>query len=219
MTVTDMPTTVEPQTTEQLVASWIGSDAVAAIRAIQAAAVTRGTDNVRPTLGQVELSEADGKGRVVATDTYCMAIVPMDYHGETTVLPVGVVTMISKIPAAELKRAKTYDPSYHLTITRFGDTVTAVVGGSDGTRTASDRISGPYPRWEMLVPTEYTISTNPVGFNPTFLARTARWAKMFDDDTAPLVLVNLHDHKPTVWQFRSREHGVLTWLQMGIRLG
>lgn len=217
MTVTDMPTTVE--TTEQLVASWIGSDAVAAIRAISAAAVTRGTDNVRPNLCQVELSEADGKGRVVATDTYCMAIVPIDYHGDPVVLPAGLVTMISKIPAAELKRAETYDPSYHLTITRSGETVTAVVGGQGGTRTASDRVSGPYPRWEMLLPAEYSISTNPVGFNPTLLARTAKWAKMFADDTAPLVLVHLHDHNPTVWQFRSREHGVLTWLQMAIRLG
>ena len=212
MTITDTPTT----TTEELVASWIGSDAIAAVRAIAAAAVTRGTDPVRPTLGQVELSEADGKGRAVATDAYCLAIVPIAYHGEPTVLPVGVVTLLTKVTAAELKRAQ-HDPTWHLTITRDGDHFTAVVGGRDGTRTASDMVTGPYPAWGQLVAAAHAIEDRPVGLNPTLLARTAKVAKILNAETAPLVLVHTNGAKPTVWELRTSEAGTVTWLQMPVR--
>lgn len=191
------------ETTTETLASWSGADAIAAMRAIRAAGVVRCKDAMRQPICGVLLT----LGQAVATDTYHLATVTLDYQGSDVLLPSVVVTAITKVPLPALKRGEK-DSSYEFTIARSGRALVVTFGGRDGTQLVTcDELEYGFPAWAHLMPERYEMAPEcAIGFRADNLKCFASVLKALDlPDETPVVLVHLKEseNKPTVWEIRS----------------
>jgi DNA polymerase-3 subunit beta len=156
----------------------------AAVRQVAAAA---SKDFSRPTLTGVLVAPSDGGLRLVATDTYRLAVkdVPSAGHilGED-----GVI-----IPAANLLLAlKALDSAATLTVVHDTSRV-GITGGS--TQVTLSLIQGEFPSYDRVLPTTHTGAFN-VGASELFEDVSA--AALMADDSTKVVKVNLSPAKSSV---------------------
>jgi hypothetical protein len=195
-----------------VLAKWENDDAVAALRAIRAAALIRSKHVTQ--LSGVLLTN----GVAVASDGYCLITVPLvDYHGGPDVMiPDGIITQLEKIKLTKKTRPGSFsilDDDQAIIVGWWA------VGSTPNVITAPKTTIDQFPSWQRLVPPpeDWKItSTAPALLSAELLSRVGKVAAELDD---PEALVQLR-HMPspeqgTLWSLHTRL-GEVMWVQMPV---
>jgi len=196
-------------------AKWEGQEAVSALRAIRAAAVVRGgKDETRTVLRGVILTD----GMAVATDSYCLIAVPLQYQDQDIVLPSSVVDGLEKIkitPRMGLCSLEISDTEKTINVQWTNGTSAEVFNGH------KDEVS--FPDWRSLTisPDQYSISSSePVALSIKLLSRVAKVGSELGDRDARITLQHVPNSKSvTVWSIKAGEFSDVMWMQMPMRKG
>ena len=202
---------VETEVVTWGIAHWEGEAALRALRSIQAASVCRKNDKMRPVLGGVLLT----RGRAIATDSYSMAIVSLDYTGKDVLLPSEVVNNLAKVKVPK------YPAGASLAIEESLFEVTVQVSFHDGRRIFSGRMEGTFPTWESLIePPQGIVTLQRVSYSSTSLARMAQMVKVLGgDETMAAVLLHLpSEQKPSMFRITVRDVAVVDYWLMPVRV-
>ena len=195
-----------------VLAKWENDNAIAALRAIRGAAVVRRKETRQ--LSGVLLTE----GLAVATDSYCLITVPLDYHGPDLVIPDAIITRLEKI---RLTR-KTKPGSLTISEDENGITVEWWAVGSDPDVITAPKAIDPFPSWERVLPPPEERRINPsesARLEVELFTRISKVAAELDKPNEPDALLRLahmpSPEKATVWVMETKA-GEVTWVVMPV---
>ena len=190
---------------------WEGVAACNALRAIQAAAVCRSRDRLRPVLGGVLLTQ----DHAVATDSYALAIVTLDYQERDLVLPADVVDELVK-----MKAPKPYE-SFSLSIEEHTLTVTVDILRAGKQMTVEGGLEGAYPNWHFLTVDPGGVEKlEKIGYSPMLLGRLAQIVKVLGgNDNTCAVLMHLPNTKqPSMFRIDVADVASVDYWLMPVKL-
>lgn len=199
---------------------------VGVLRDLVSAAVAAGKDDTLPTLTGVRLEWGSDGVRAVATDRYRLAVVTWDgkAHGVAGSMLDGIPDGDALVPARDLvayvkglpKPRKNDRQWTGVRVRPLGYAVQftcITVDGAELSRTIPT-LEGQYPKWESLMPSEFTGTDGAVAMNPGYVADVARMPLERNDS----VRVEFNGPtRPMVW---SGGNGQVTWryLLMPVRI-
>jgi DNA polymerase-3 subunit beta len=137
------------------------------------------TDDARAVLTGVQLSATDTGVKLVATDSYRLAVRDLP---QSSLLAAGQHVLVPSRALSELQRILPDDPSAELTV-RFG--AREAVFETGATRLTTRLIEGDYPNVQNLLPTSYP-NLLTVGREP--LLEALRRVKILAQDSTPVRL-------------------------------
>jgi len=199
-----------------VLAKWEGQDAVTALRAIRAAAVVRSKNVARKELRGVLLTD----GVVVASDWYCLIVVPLSYQGPDIFLPSTVLDRLEKIKLTPRVGTCTLEIS--------DSEKTINVRWSDGTTTEvsnAEMEENSFYDWKAVTisPDQYQISSSEsVLLSINLFTRIAKVASELGDRNATIELRHVTSSKhATVWSIKTAGYKDgfrdVMWIQMPVR--
>jgi len=199
-----------------VLAKWEGQDAVTALRAIRAAAVVRSKNVARKELRGVLLTD----GVVVASDWYCLIVVPLSYQGPDIFLPSTVLDRLEKIkvtPHVGTCSLEISDSEKRINV-RWSDNTTTEVSNAEMEENS-------FLDWKAVTipPDQYQISSSEsVLLSINLLTRIAKVASELGDSNATIELRHVINSKDaTVWSIKTAGYKDgfrdVMWIQMPVR--
>jgi len=133
----------------------VGADLLA--QAIQQVAVAAGKDDTLPALTGIRMEFADGLVTLVATDRYRLAV--REFPWEPVIAGTEATVLVPARTLTEAARSFGGSAQVSIGLAETGEQGTQGIIGwetSDGRRTTTRLLGGEYPRYQALLPTEFT---------------------------------------------------------------